>query len=198
MDFTTAEQEEGVRFIWNALPTNRIDVMRNIIPISLLYSPFFSKEEPVLKVEHKPLCCSGCKWVASPFCPIDYTTLKYDCVNCNLRCTLPTYYRDIVADGYTIPEFQAKNNIIDYVLHPSNSSKKPFLMFLIDRTLSEVEFKKMKQSLIEQISSLTEVFVGLITVGKHVYIHDLSSSLIREIVVSSKTEYKKEELMKLL
>lgn len=116
MDFASTELEEGIRFVWNNLPNSRIDIHKNVLPISLLYTPFFSREDPILWLTSSPLNCSKCYWTTSPHSPIDYSTLKYDCPNCSSRSSISSYHQNLVSNGYTIPEFEGKNTVIEYCI----------------------------------------------------------------------------------
>lgn len=198
MDFTTTEQTEGVRFIWNNLPTSRLTTMKNIIPISMLYSPFFQREDPITKVENAPLYCSSCGWVANPFCPIDYTTMKFDCVNCKMRCSLPSYYKSIVSEGYPLQEFQAQNTVCDYTVHLANEDKKPFLFFVVDTSMPENELKRVQDALVRNIEKLGNVYVGILSIGKHVFLHNLQSAFLSETIIGGNVEYTKDQLLNLL
>lgn len=198
MDFATTEQTEGVRFVWNTLPTSRFSVVKHVIPMSMLYTPFFQREEPVLRLESAPLTCGGCSWQANPYCTYDYAAMRWDCVNCGLRSALPSYYKSYVAEGHTIPEFEHQNSIIEYQVQKPRDIHKPLIYFMIDTCVYENELQKVKQELIKNIELLGEVYVGIITIGKHVYLHDLAGEHLAEIVIPGGTDYKKERLLELL
>ena len=198
MDFATIEQTEGARFVWNTLPTSRLQSSKYVIPMSMLYTPFFQREEPVLRLESSPLICGGCSWQANPYCTYDYASMRWDCVNCGLRSSLPSYYKNYVAEGHTIPEFEHQNSIIEYQVKQPRDNHKPLIYFVIDTCVYENELQKVKQELIKNIELLGEVYVGIITVGKHVCLHDLANEHLTELVVPGGTEYKKEKLFELL
>lgn len=197
MDFTGIEQAEGVRFVWNNLPHSRIEVHKNILPVSMLYTPFSNREDPIEIVTSSPLVCSNCGWIASPHSAIDYSTLKYDCSNCSTRSSVSSYHQNLVANGYTIPEFEGKNSTIEYTLE-EDEGKIPFLIFVVDTALLETEFQAMQKSLLEVIEHLEGFYFGLITVSSHVYLHDLNSPFPRETIISGRKEYTQEKLLQLL
>lgn len=198
MDFTTIEQEEGIRFTWNQFPTSRLHAAQNIIPLSMLYTPFMTKEEPTLRTQTQPLLCSGCRWAANPYCSYDYTMMKWDCVNCGQRSPLPSVYKDYIAEGYSIPEFENQNTTIEFQNSKSIEDHRPVLFFVVDTCVYENELAKVKEELLKSLEGLVDVNVALITLGKHVFIHDLSSDFLSQVVVNGSIEYKREKLLELL
>lgn len=39
MDFPEQEQLDGLRFPWNVWPSNRLDAVRNVVPLGCLITP---------------------------------------------------------------------------------------------------------------------------------------------------------------
>lgn len=129
------------------------------------------------------MICQKCQWVASPHSPIDYSSMKYDCPNCSTRNSVSSQHQNLVTQGYVLPEFEAKNTMIEYLIG-EDDSRIPFLIFLIDTCMLENEFNAMKKQIIDKIESLDGFYIGLITFSQHVFLHDLSSPFLRETIIN--------------
>lgn len=67
MDFNQIEDNDGIRFSWNAFANTRIEANRMVIPISCLYTPL-KERESVAPVYYEPVVCkSPCKGVLNPY-----------------------------------------------------------------------------------------------------------------------------------
>ena len=66
MDFYDLETKDGIRFSWNNLPSSKISSTKNVVPISVQYSPYKDIENLAL-VEYEPLRCR-CKSILNPYC----------------------------------------------------------------------------------------------------------------------------------
>ena len=195
MDFTAVEQTEGVRFVWNNIPSSRLEASRNIIPAALLFTPFTPREEPIQRSDARPLTCTSCSWTANRFCVADYHQFRWDCCNCGTRNTLPNQYREFVQQGNQIPEFLNENAILEF----KSTQGSPICWFLvIDTCIAPGELEIVKNTLLDQLTNLDGIFVGLVTVGKHVALHDLISPFLNELLINGEADYTADKLRTLL
>jgi protein transport protein SEC23 len=195
MDFTAIEQNEGVRFVWNNIPTSRLEATRNVIPPSLLFTPFIPRLTPVTRSEARPLTCQSCQWIANKFCLCDYANFRWDCSNCGNKNNLPNQYREFVLAGNQIPEFDPENALLEF----KTSQGAPIGWFLVvDTCISPAELEAVKSNLIAKLSVIEGIHIGLITFGKNVYLHDLLSPFLNEILIGGETEYTSDKLRGLL
>jgi len=195
MDFTAIEQTEGVRFIWNNIPTSRLEATRNVIPTSLLFTPFIPRETPVTRSEARPLTCSSCQWIANKFCLCDFANFRWDCANCATRNNLPNQYREFVLGGNQIPEFDPENAVLEF----KTSQTAPIgWVLVVDTCLTEIELEAVKRNLIAKISTVEGISIGLVTFGKNVFLHDLLSPYLNEVMIGGDIEYTADKLRGLL
>ncbi len=71
MDFAAIEDQDGVRLPWNVFVNQRNEATRNVVPISVAYTPLRRADLPELIYE--PLTCKPpCKAVINPFCQVKF------------------------------------------------------------------------------------------------------------------------------
>lgn len=80
--------------------------------------------------------------------------MKFDCVNCSSRNSLPSYHQQTIQEGYTLLEFQSNNTVVDYLTHEADQDSKPFIFFILDTCLREEEFEKLKEGFLRNIQNL--------------------------------------------
>lgn len=195
MDFSASEIKEGVRFVWNSIPTTRVEASQNIVPLSMLYTPFLGLEEPIVRCETKPITCPSCKWIANSFCQFDYTNFRWDCANCGAKTPLHSQFREYISNGYTLPESLNRNTIIEYKM---GSAQGTAWLFVVDLCVSETELAVVKERLREAVEAVQGGYVGLIVFGKHVVAYDFHSAFTCEVVVNGSVEYPPEKLREIL
>ena len=71
MNIEQEEQSNGIRFVWNNLPSNRVDSTLLNIPIGFHYQPCKINENLPL-LEYEPVTCKQCKAVLNPIVPINF------------------------------------------------------------------------------------------------------------------------------
>lgn len=74
----------------------------------------------------------------------------------------------MINDGYTVPQFEAANTTMEYITGESQEDKRPYIIFLIDTAVRPVEFEHIKTALLRNIEKLEDIYVSLISFGKHV------------------------------
>ena len=96
MDFYAIESTDAVRFSWNHFPNSKASAIKNVVPLSLLYTPNKELDNMIL-VEYEPLKCR-CGAVVNPFCIVDYRTKSWSCVFCGSRNQFPTSYAQHISE----------------------------------------------------------------------------------------------------
>lgn len=195
MDFGAAELREGVRFAWNTIPTTRAEAAQNVVPLALLYTPFANMEDPVLRCETKPLLCPDCKWTANPFCRLDTQAAVWECVNCKCRVPLHAQLKEYLNAGYSLPEFEERNAIVEYKI---GAAPPIAWLFIVDLCVAPAELVEMKTQLSLALQQIERAHVGLVVVGRHVAVYDILSPFVCETVVPGSVEYTPERLREVL
>jgi protein transport protein SEC23 len=86
------EQQDGVRFAWNALPDNAADAARVAVPLSMLYNPLAPIDGRV--VQYQPVRChnQSCGAILNPYCQVDFHAKFWVCPFCFTRTNFPSNY----------------------------------------------------------------------------------------------------------
>lgn len=66
MDFNQHEDNDGVRFSWNAFASTKQEASRKVVPISCLYTPLKQREDAPPVYYEPVLCKHPCKGVLNP------------------------------------------------------------------------------------------------------------------------------------
>uniref|UniRef100_A0A8C6PFD9 Protein transport protein SEC23 n=1 Tax=Nothobranchius furzeri TaxID=105023 RepID=A0A8C6PFD9_NOTFU len=148
------EDRDGVRFSWNLWPSSRLEATRLVVPVSCLFTPL--KERPNLPpVQYEPVLCSRatCKAVLNPLCQVDFRAKIWACNFCFQR-------------------------------NPRGPPTPLIFMYVVDTCLEEEDLQALKESLQMSLSLLPpNALVGLITFGRMVQLHELSSEGIAKSYV---------------
>lgn len=195
MDFTSIEQTEGVRFIWNNIPSTRLESSLNVIPLSTLFTPFNIRENPITRADIRPIICQGCQMIANRCCMPDYHQMRWDCSNCSHRNVIPSNYKDYIQQGNLVLEFMNENVSLEYKVGQGMSI---VWYIIIDTCIDEAGLEVVKNSLITNLQTVEGVQIGIISVGKHVSIHDLGSEYLNETILNGDVEYPAEKLRTML
>ena len=195
MDFTGIEQAEGVRFIWNNIPHSRLESSLNVIPLSVLYSPFSLRETPINRTDLRPLICSGCQMIANKCCIPDYHQMRWDCSNCSHRNQIPNNYREYIQQGNLVMEFMNENTGLEYKVGQGMSI---VWLLVIDTCVEDSDIEIIKKILLEKIDTVEKISIGIITFGKNVHLHDLGSEYLNEAIINGESSYTADKLRTLL
>ncbi|CAL6032558.1 Sec23 [Hexamita inflata] len=170
-DFYEVEDTQGVRCPWNIWPQTRMDLMRNGVPLSILYTP--SKQiEKLLRVQYPCVRCTKCAAILNPFNPVDFASKQYTCCFCGTQQQLPPAYREITEQRKPA-ELHFAYRTLEYELQQVQPEQK-IIIFCVDTCVEESELLKIKESLQLAIDVLPEnTKVGLITFGTTVNVHEL-------------------------
>jgi protein transport protein SEC23 len=67
MSFEDIEDQDGIRFSWNAFASSRVEATRMVAPISCMYTPLKEREE-IPPVFYEPVTCKPpCRGILNPF-----------------------------------------------------------------------------------------------------------------------------------
>ena len=196
------EDENGIRFSFNLWPTNRIDAVSSSCPFGCLYTPL--KKLPPLEGQeraplgYEPSFCNNCHAALNSYARIDYNSKIWTCPLCNARNSLPTSYNAITPELLPLELHQAATTI-EYM--KSNSSiLPPVFLFVVDTCNSEKEHAALKSVLLQAIAAVPgNAYVGLITYGKYITIHELAySDFPRSYVFSGNKVYTSQDLTRMV
>lgn len=68
MNFEEIEDQDGIRFSFNAWPSSRLDATRTVVPIAALYTPLKEREDLPL-IYYEPVTCKQhtCGAILNPY-----------------------------------------------------------------------------------------------------------------------------------
>ena len=198
MDFAAYENREGVRMSFNAWPCSRIEATRIVLPTGALVTPGKTiPEMPVLPYE--PVVCEGCQGVLNPHCMVDYARKSWRCCLCDCMNNLPRNYHEINPQNLPAELFPTYTTV-EYTMTNKNV-KAPCFMIVLDTACPREELQDAKDSIGQLLALLPEeCYVGLITFGATVTVHELSgtSPLPRSYVLRGTKDVTQEKVKKLL
>ena len=175
MDPQNSEEFDGIKFVWNILPSNRTDMTKIVIPPSFHYTPAIKNENMQL-LEYNPLFCPKCKSVISPLFSYNVRAKLWECPFCNTRVSFPKEYADFITETNLPAELYPENTTVEYKLNKKESNHPTFI-FLIDVSVEEDELNELKDSVQQVINELPqECQVGVITFGKMCNIHEIGNT----------------------
>ena len=78
-NFQEAEKIDGVRLSWNVWPTTRLEQVKMIIPLGIMYTPLINQQD-VYRCDYPPLKCrkDTCQAVLSPWRYLSLHSLSDD------------------------------------------------------------------------------------------------------------------------
>ncbi|XP_024538539.1 protein transport protein Sec23A [Selaginella moellendorffii] len=113
MDFNEIEATEGLRWVWNAWPTSRIDAARMVVPFGIMANVLMPLPDlPVLP--YQPVRCK-CQAVLNPYCNVDYTARIWGCPFCLQRNYFPGNYAG-VSESNLPAELYPTYSTVEYVI----------------------------------------------------------------------------------
>ncbi|KAF9437263.1 GTPase-activating protein S23 [Entomortierella beljakovae] len=177
MNFEEIEDQDGIRFSFNAWPSSRIEATRTVVPIAALYTPLKEREDLPL-IYYEPVTCKQhtCGAILNPYCQIDPRGMLWICPFCLHRNQFPPHYRDI--SNTNLPaELLARHTTIEYTLARS-AQVPPIFLYVVDTCVDDEDLKALKDSLVVSLSLLPpHALVGLITYGTMAQVHELGYSV---------------------
>ncbi|KAL0083645.1 protein transporter SEC23 [Phycomyces blakesleeanus] len=174
MNFDEIEEQDGIRFSWNAWPSSRIEATKAVVPIACLYTPLKEREDFVeTPIWYEPVTCKApCRAVLNPYCQIDFRSKVWVCPFCLQRNPFPHHYKDL--SNTNLPaELLPKYTTIEYNLNRV-AQVPPIFFFVVDTCLEQEDLDALKSTIIASLSLLPPyAWVGLITFGTMTQVHEL-------------------------
>ncbi|KAI7869905.1 protein transporter SEC23 [Spinellus fusiger] len=200
MNFDEIEEQDGVRFSWNAWPSSRIEATKAVVPIACLHTPLKEREDFVENpIWYEPITCKApCRAILNPYCQIDVRGKLWICPFCLQRNAFPPHYKDI--SNTNLPaELLPKYTTIEYNLNRT-AQIPPIFLYVIDTCLDEEDLKALKDTLIPSLSLLPPyAWVGLITFGTMTQVHELGfADCPKSYVFRGTKEYTGKQIQEML
>ncbi|SAL98270.1 hypothetical protein [Absidia glauca] len=174
MDFSEIEEQDGIRFAWNAWPSSRVEATKAVVPISCTYTPMKERDDFLSNpICYEPVTCKApCRAILNPYCQIDVHGKLWICPFCLQRNAFPPHYKDI-SNLNLPPELLPKYTTIEYNLNRV-ANIPPIFLFVVDTCLDEEDLQALKDALVVSLSLLPPyALVGLITYGTMVQVHEI-------------------------
>eukprot|EP00468_Gymnochlora_sp_CCMP2014_P001961 CAMPEP_0167742470 /NCGR_PEP_ID=MMETSP0110_2-20121227/1453_1 /TAXON_ID=629695 /ORGANISM="Gymnochlora sp., Strain CCMP2014" /LENGTH=754 /DNA_ID=CAMNT_0007626683 /DNA_START=897 /DNA_END=3161 /DNA_ORIENTATION=- len=170
--FVNDEQKDGARFSWNIFPTSPVDQERMAVPVSCLYSPLYYIEG-MAKVNYPAIQCKCCGAVLNPYCRVDFSSKMWSCPFCLSPNHFPHEYADISTENLPA-EIMPKYTTMEYVVDEKTKTS-PMFLFVMDTCMQPEELNELKTTILQSLIYIPEdSYIGLITFGKHIHVHELS------------------------
>ncbi|ORY80983.1 protein transport protein SEC23 [Protomyces lactucae-debilis] len=196
--FEEAEEQDGIRFSWNAFPSTRVEASRTVVPIGAIYTPLFNKAEPTA-LEYEPVACkSPCRAVLNPFCQVDMRGKLWICPFCLTRNNLPPGYQQITPQSLP-PELMPAFSTVEYTL-ARPAQVPPIFLFVVDLCQEEDNLLALRDAVQTSLSLIPETsLVGLITYGTMTQIHEIGyAECSKSYVFRGNKEYSAKQVSEML
>lgn len=192
------EDTDGIRFVWNNLPSSRTDATLLTVPVGFHYQPCKLIETMPL-LEYEPVMCKSCKAVLNPFNLIDFNKKIWNCPFCNTSNLFSNLYAQNISPDLLPTELRQEFTTVEYKLNKKESNYPTFLL-IIDTGVDEEELLAIKENIQQVLSELPqECSIGVISFGTICQVHELGFS---EFPVSynfkGDIEYKPIEIQEML
>ena len=175
MESNSDDTNNGIRFTWNAFPSNRNDAGKIVLPVGFHYSPN-KKIENLQVLEYDPLQCQSCKAVLNPNFQVNFKTKTWECSFCKNRMNFPSHYAQFISETNLPAELYPESTTVEYRL-TKKESNWPIFLFLIDTAVDEDELNELRESIQQVLTTLPpDCSIGLITFGNMCNVHELGSS----------------------
>ena len=196
-DIFSADEQNGIKFVWNTLPGTRSDATKIVVPVGFHYNPII-KNENLSLLEYEPLKCR-CGSIISPLFNFSAKAKIWECPFCRNRNTFPKSYSDFMSDENLPAELFKENSTVEYKLNLKQANP-PIFIFLIDTAILEEELNQVKDSIQEIIETLPqECQIGIITYGRMVNVIELGSTDFPiSYALNGEKSYKSFEIQELL
>ena len=196
-DILSADEHNGIKFVWNTLPSSRSDATKIVVPVGFHYNPLI-KNENLSLLEYEPLKCR-CGSIISPIFNFSAKAKVWECPFCRNRNTFPKSYSDFISDENLPAELFKENSTVEYKLNLKQANP-PIFIFLIDTAILEEELNQVKDSIQEILGTLPEdCQIGIITYGRMVNVIELGSTDFPiSYALNGEKPYKSFEIQELL
>lgn len=166
------DEQNGIKFTWNSLPTTRTDSVKLIVPPGFHYTPA-KKNENLQVLDYDPLLCNVCKSVLSPHFNVNFRNKTWDCPFCHTFVKFPSSYAQFISETNLPAEMLIENSTVEYKLSKKEANF-PTFVFVIDTSIEEEELNELKETIQNTLSNMPqECNIGIITFGNMVNIHEI-------------------------
>ncbi|CAM9562444.1 unnamed protein product [Phaeothamnion confervicola] len=203
-DFHGQEERDGTRFSWNVWPSSRLEATRMVVPAGCLYTPLKRIESMPPPLAYDPIRCNGCGAILNPHAHIDFRTKLWTCPFCMGRNHFPPHYAENITELNLPAELIPQFTTVEYELTTPPQGPPVFLL-VVDTCVLDEELDELKDSLTQTLNLLPEnamasyLFVGLITFGTNVMVHELGfSECPKSFVFRGTKEYSAAKVQDLL
>ena len=173
MDFTEKEETDGIRFSWNYWPNSQAVQSDVVVPVGCLYTPL-KEIEGIQMLEYTPIYCRQWRAILNPSCQVDFRFKAWRCPFWATENHFPQHYASHITETNLPGELVKSYTTVEYIL--PGAAEKPVFLLVIDTCIEESELSEIKDSVQQSLTLLPEdALVGLITFGKHVFVHELGS-----------------------
>ncbi len=187
------EETDGIRMTWNILPNSKQAASKLVIPPAVCYTPFIPREFPDLGI-YQPIRCTNCSAILNPFTQIEQNG-AFTCLFCLYKNMIPNQVLQSL-QGNPLPETHPSYTTNEFTIKQALPLS---LIFIIDLSILDQELQALKQSILALLQVLPEsTQIGLITCHKHVFIHDLSDTLIPRCYAFKAKEYTSQQFSQIL
>ena len=196
-DIISNDEQNGIKFVWNVLPSSRADATKIVVPVGFHYNPII-KNENLSLLEYEPLKCR-CGSIISPLFNYSTRSKVWECPFCHTRNSFPKAYSEYISDENLPAELFKQNNTVEYKLN-TKQANPPIFIFLIDIAIDEDELNQLKESIQEIISNLPQdCQIGIITYGRMCNVIELGSTDFPiSYALNGEKSYKSFEIQELL
>ena len=196
-DILSADEHNGIKFVWNTLPGSRSDATKIVVPVGFHYNPLI-KNENLSLLEYEPLKCR-CGSIISPIFNFSAKAKVWECPFCRNKNTFPKSYSDFISEENLPAELFKENSTVEYKLNLKQANP-PIFIFLIDTAILEEELNQVKDSIQEILGTLPEdCQIGIITYGRMVNVIELGSTDFPiSYALNGEKPYKSFEIQELL
>ena len=196
-DIISNDEQNGIKFVWNVLPSSRTDATKIVVPVGFHYNPII-KNENLSLLEYEPLKCR-CGSIISPLFNYSTRSKVWECPFCHTRNSFPKAYSEYISDENLPAELFKQNNTVEYKLN-TKQANPPIFIFLIDIAIDEDELNQLKESIQEIISNLPQdCQIGIITYGRMCNVIELGSTDFPiSYALNGEKSYKSFEIQELL
>ena len=196
-DIISNDEQNGIKFVWNVLPSSRADATKIVVSVGFHYNPII-KNENLSLLEYEPLKCR-CGSIISPLFNYSTRSKVWECPFCHTRNSFPKAYSEYISDENLPAELFKQNNTVEYKLN-TKQANPPIFIFLIDIAIDEDELNQLKESIQEIISNLPQdCQIGIITYGRMCNVIELGSTDFPiSYALNGEKSYKSFEIQELL
>jgi len=203
-DFGLLEESSGVRQSFQCWPSSRLEATRSVAPIGALYTPLKKLPPnfcpPTLRYDPVRCASNNCHSVLNPYCQVDYRSKLWVCPFCLMRNHFPPHYADNISEVNLPAELIPSYATCEYELQTIPNMGPPAFLFLVDICGHPEELSDLADSLQQALNLLPEEsYVGLITFGTNVQVHELGfEGCPKNYVLRGNREYGTHKVAQLL